>query len=287
MKKLTIGMPVYDDYDGVFFTIQALRMYHPMHEVELLVVDNNPDSEHGKTTRKFSQDAGARYIAAPEVKGSGPTKELVFTNATTPYVMCLDCHVLVWPNAIERLLEYFNTDQGDILHGPLIYNDLRSISTHMDPVWRGGSLGIWATDKRGCELDAEPFEIPAQGMGLFACRKDAWPNFHPAFRGFGSEECYIHGKFRQQGARAMCLPFLRWAHRFGRPSGVPFPMRWEDRIFNYLLGHLELGLPIEPVLDHFKTLNLSNILPDLLAQAQNTFQSSQTKLISPQHLSPH
>jgi hypothetical protein len=25
---LTIGMPVYDDFDGMYFTIQALRMYH-------------------------------------------------------------------------------------------------------------------------------------------------------------------------------------------------------------------------------------------------------------------
>ena len=28
-KKLTIGMATYDDYDGVYFSIQAIRMYHP------------------------------------------------------------------------------------------------------------------------------------------------------------------------------------------------------------------------------------------------------------------
>ncbi len=27
-KLLTIGMSVYDDFDGVYFTMQALRMYH-------------------------------------------------------------------------------------------------------------------------------------------------------------------------------------------------------------------------------------------------------------------
>ncbi len=27
-KKLTIGMATYDDYDGVYFSIQALRLYH-------------------------------------------------------------------------------------------------------------------------------------------------------------------------------------------------------------------------------------------------------------------
>ena len=39
-KKLTIGMATYDDYDGVYFTLQAIRLYHPeiLHDVEFLVV---------------------------------------------------------------------------------------------------------------------------------------------------------------------------------------------------------------------------------------------------------
>ena len=27
--QLTIGMATYDDYDGVYFTVQALRLFHP------------------------------------------------------------------------------------------------------------------------------------------------------------------------------------------------------------------------------------------------------------------
>jgi hypothetical protein len=40
MPLLTIGLPTYDDFDGVYFTIQALRMYQDLDDVELLVVDN-------------------------------------------------------------------------------------------------------------------------------------------------------------------------------------------------------------------------------------------------------
>ena len=40
-------------------------------------------------------------------------------------------------------------------------------------------------------------------------------------------------------------------HRFGRPAGIPYKCLWEDRIFNYFVGHLELGLDVAPVLDHF------------------------------------
>jgi hypothetical protein len=69
-----------------------------------------------------------------------------------------------------------------------------------------------------------------QGLGVFSCRKAAWLGFNPAFRGFGGEEGYIHEKFRQAGARTLCLPFLRWGHRFGRPAGVPYPVLLNDKV---------------------------------------------------------
>jgi hypothetical protein len=90
-----------------------------------------------------------------------------------------------------------------------------------------------------------------QGLGVFSCRKAAWLSFHPGFRGFGGEEGYIHEKFRQAGRRCLCLPWLRWMHRFGRPNGVQYPLIVEDKLRNYVLGHAELGLDLAPVLEHF------------------------------------
>jgi len=75
--------------------------------------------------------------------------------------------------------------------------------------------------------------------------------FHPGFRGFGGEEGYIHEKFRRAGRRCLCLPWLRWTHRFGRPRGVPYPLTVEDKLRNYVLGHTELGFDLTPVLAHF------------------------------------
>jgi hypothetical protein len=49
--------------------------------------------------------------------------------------------------------------------------------------------------------------IPAQGMGVFACRKNNWLGFNPKFRGFGGEEGYIHEKYRKNGKQVICLPF--------------------------------------------------------------------------------
>ena len=40
---LTIGMAVYDDWGGVYFTVEALRMYQNLSDVEILVIDNKGD----------------------------------------------------------------------------------------------------------------------------------------------------------------------------------------------------------------------------------------------------
>ncbi len=266
-RKLTIGMPCYDDFEGVWSTIQSLRMHHPeaMDDVEFLIVDNNPDSAHGKAVAQYSTwiRQPIKYVPFTTVTGAANAKQEIFNQAETPYVLCMDCHILIVSGAIQMLIEGFDgeRDEGHLIHGPMLYDDMTVGATHMDPVWRGGMLGIWAVDKESME-HGMPFEIPAHGMGLFACRKDTWKGFNPLFRGFGGEECYIHEKFRHAGKTSICLPFLKWLHRFGRPGGAPYRVIWEDRIWNYLIGHAELGLDPQPVLDHFAEHLGKNVVVD-------------------------
>lgn len=103
----------------------------------------------------------------------------------------------------------------------------------------------------GCGPDDEPFEIPGQGLGLFTCRKDAWPGFNPHARGFGGEELYIHEVFRRNGGKAICLPWLPWLHRFGRVGGAPYPASLWNKVRNYVLEFNELGLPLDPIKEEF------------------------------------
>lgn len=258
--RLTIGMACYDDFNGVYFTIQAVRTYHAdvLDEVDFLVVDNHPDGPEGQTVREFITNwvPNARYVPAPEAVGTSAPRELVFRLAEGEAVLCLDCHVLVAPGALRRLLQFYdaNPDCRDLLHGPLLFDNSYVAATHMDPVWRSEMLGVWGVDPRGESADAPPFEIPMHGCGLMSCRKDAWLGFHPQFRGFGGEEGYIHEKFRRAGRSVWCLPFLRWLHRFGRPQGTTYPLMRENRVRNYLLGRLELGLPYDDVLACFAPL---------------------------------
>jgi len=257
-RRLTIGMATYDDYDGVYFTIQSIRMNNPdlLDTVEFVIVDNNPDGACAASLKNLSNSMdNYRYIASGDWHGTA-VRNLLFDAAETPYVLCIDSHVLLVPGALPRLLAHFdaNPQTRDLLQGPLLYDDLRSISTHFAPRWEAGMYGVWATDPRGEDAQGAPFDIPMQGLGLFACRREAWARFNPNFRGFGGEEGYIHEKTRQLGGRTLCLPFLRWVHRFDRPFGTRYENRWEDRIHNYFIGLTELGLDTSEMERHFAEL---------------------------------
>lgn len=316
--KLTIAMATYDDFDGCYFSTQALKLYHAdmLDQIEILVIDNNPKGKHGNAVKgllsEWSTPSKRKYVAFDKNHGTSQSRNMVFSEASGEYVLCMDSHVLLWPNSIKRLLEYYdaNPDTQDMISGPIVYDNLHSYATHFDPVWRSEMWGIWSTAwkdntgrlfcirdfkskgvqlcgfhdlmtgekldtlngkpapaigfsahqtalkklgfiQMGEEVDDEPFEVPSQGLGMFSCKKSAWLGFNEHFRGFGGEECYIHEKFRQAGHKTMCLPFLRWNHRFNRPDGIKYPLDRHSKIRNYVLGHQELGLDLAPVYEHF------------------------------------
>ena len=257
MRKLTIGFPTYNDYDGLFFSIQSIRMYHSdiLNDVEFVIIDNNPASSHGKAVRDLTNWIKEPFQYLPFTKFNSTTvKNKVFDLSDTPYTLCMDSHVMVVPGALKKLIDFYDQklDGGNLLQGPLIYDDFQHYSTHFDDTWSGHMWGTWKTDERGKDPNSPPFEIPAQGMGLFSCRTDSWLGFHKEFRGFGGEEKYIHEKFHQKGKKTLCLPFLRWLHRFERPNGIQYSNDLKDRFRNYMIGHLELGINTKDLKEHFK-----------------------------------
>lgn len=140
-------------------------------------------------------------------------------------------------------------------------------------------FGTWDLDPRAESLDAPPFEIPMQGLGLYAFRRAAWPGINPAMRGFGGEEWYLHEKFRRNGGRTLCLPFLRWLHRFARPMGVPYANRWDDRIRNYFITFRDLGQPTQPIEDHFNELLGKHVAGPLIEAVK--YELAQVQVAAP------
>lgn len=326
---LTLGCASYEDFDGAYFTLQSLKMYHDLNDCELLLIDNNPTGEAAKHLKGIP---GVRYIEMPERTGTAQPRNRVFQEAQGEYVVCMDSHVLLIPNAVAKLKDYWQArpNSKELVSGPILWDDLQSGSTHFDDFWRAEMWGIWGqawqcrcahqetnglteepslrfgvlqhsdqakyqychyTSMKGdfpnsttitcprCGValpklifqnhDQEllklgyhrlgykptdpPFEVPAQGLGLFSCKKSFWEEiggFNKDFRGFGGEEMYVHEKVRRAGGKTLCLPFLAWGHRFARANGVRFPLLRYQKVRNYVLGALELAGDNEQERDH-------------------------------------
>lgn len=314
--KLTIAMSTYEDFDGVFFTIQSLRMFHDVEDCEFLVLDNFPNGGHATEVKGFVANANTkwspvRYVPFADSTGTTQTRQKLFELAEGEAVLVMDCHVLLQANAIHHLKNFYAAADEEmrknLFTGPLLMDTLGYHQTHFECTWRDQMWGTWAaawrspenilyvgrshdekappyeqklemkvlnTDgpwmksdinwighqdvlvERGFKLagkgdDTEPFEVPGQGLGLFSSLKDEWLGFNPGFRSFGGEECYIHEKYRQAGRKTICLPFLKWNHRFGRPGGPKYPITVEGKMRNYILGFNELGKDLGEVRKHF------------------------------------
>lgn len=316
---LTVGMAVYRDFYGAYFTLQSLRMHNPpqaLAATEFIVVDNDPSSEHGKETRKLCEKgtvrgtAGVRYVPMPEMGGTTQPRQRIFDEAKGRTVLVLDSHVMLRPGALARIIEHYSrTNARAIFSGPMLHDDLHTSPTHFIPRWRSQMWGIWGTawrhqDDPSMRLaytdelpeggDAAfflepslspnpphdmpsliksgqqhllglgyrpviasdpPFEIPGMGLGLFSCLKEHWPGFNRHFRQFGGEELYIHEKMRQAGGKNICLPWLQWAHRFGRVGGAGYTASKYGKVRNYVLGFQEIGRPLDEIYRHFVDRN--------------------------------
>lgn len=338
---LTIGCAHFKDFEGLWPTIQSIRLNNAelMPQTEFIVVNNSPeDTETANAIRQLLSNlvecAGSKYVELPGNKGTSLSRNEIFKHATGKYTVVMDCHLEFWPGSFKALMDHYATDpeSNDIISGPLLYDSLRNVSTHFNDEWDDAMWGKWGQawkcqcgadgvefsllkekeqtvpillrtgrqtvhQCRSCRkqipvglswsgheskyinsgffplgLNPGPaFEIPGQGLGLFSCRTAAWPGFNEHAIGFGGEELYIHEKFRQRGGRALCVPGMKWNHRFYRQGGAKYPNTnyWKCR--NYVLEFNELGLPLDVIRKHF----VEDIIPRYLPE-QKTYISKET-----------
>lgn len=366
--QFTVGFATYQDYYGAWPTIHSWRRHHAraLSRCEIVIVDQtDPAHPHAKDlvgyVRQISE-VPVKYVSMPSPNGTSVSRNRVIAEASTNRVLVVDSHVLLDSDetqpvgALQALLDYWDeTDTEDLIHGPLIMDNLGNYHSHMERVWRGEMYGIWAMmwqcptfdcsmrfvvmggrvpdpsvpagyrsralflrspvepgpkgeiqpltecrcgkkfpeigyERHEDALEAlgyyrpgktpplsevvserfkedDPFPIPSHGMGLFAVRKDTWDRlggFHPKARGFGGEESWTQIKWERAGLRAICLPALRWSHRFGRPDGAPYPLARNDKVRNYLLEWLEIGRDPADIRAHFtgKLGEIDNPMPD-------------------------
>jgi glycosyltransferase involved in cell wall biosynthesis/predicted O-methyltransferase YrrM len=270
MPRLTLGMASYDNYKEVWFTVQALRMFHDLTDTEILIIDNFgcPAIKDFVAGWVSSQ---VRYELYTERQGTAAAKNRVFEQAAGDWVLCIDSHVMLVPGAVARLREFIakNPEARDLFQGPLIYDNLVTGADSFSEEWSGGMWGQW--NNIYTDRSLPPYEIPMMGMGLFGCRKDAWLGFNPAFRGFGGEEGYIHQKFKKHGRKTICLPWLQWLHQFQAGGSNKL---LDDMTRNYVIGFQELGLDMAPLIQHRGADQINRFLTEGQASVQSLYDEA-------------
>lgn len=305
--KISFVIPTHCDVQGLWSTIIDYKINHRQHlsYTELVVIDQSADKRDGKVVKDWFPWASkgfhsSKYVPYTESFGSSLAKEKGFQEANGEIVLCVDSHVILWPNSITSLIQFVedHPESNDLLCGPMIYDDMQTVSTHLDNVWSSNQWGVWkearvcscgtslevrynvyehawearppcytqpwkprcwncggdinlTTCKSLLEVIGNPFEVWAQGTGLLASKKSAWPGFPKGVKGFGGEEVIIHMKYRQKGDKVLCLPELKWTHRFIRANPPEYNLDKWYQVRNYVLGFRELGMSLDPIYDHF------------------------------------
>jgi hypothetical protein len=237
--KFTIAMACYDDFDGVYFTVQALRAYHDTSGMEFLVLDNHPDSEHGKRLRSYAPRAGMKYVPVTD-RVSSWVKYDAILHASGDVVIGMDSHVLLMPGAVEKLKGWWLAHDGsrDLLTGPIIYDEMTHGSAHLKPEWNGHDFGVWSEIVL-FGMGGEPQPVPMQGMGFWSVWRTAWPGVPRGMRGFGAEEWCMAERIRQHGGQVLSHPAIGWNHRFAWPKRA-FPLSLDDKVRNYYRGWMSV-----------------------------------------------
>lgn len=260
--SLCIACATYQSFDTVWATFTSLKANHPVRNVELLCGDNFGTRE----VEDFCKKAGVRYFVDAKRTGTAYPRGRLFEEAASSWVCCIDDHVILPTGVVQKMLDHVESagDSNDLFQGPIVH-PAGWVSTHQAPIWQDRMLGVWQTDERGTDPASPPFEIGMHGLGLFLCRKAAFPGFNRNFRGFGGEEYYLHQKFKRRGDRVWCLPWMRWHHR-DRPPGVkpPYPNMTEDRVWNYYAAFDELSQDNASVRKHFLEQSMSDVALDRL-----------------------
>ena len=173
-QTLTIGMAHHNDYNGVYFSIQDIRkelIFNNRHDllnkINFLIIENDPKSKHAESVKMLKHKIpNLTVVDYTEKNSTSATRNKIIEEASTTFVLVMDCHVLFCPviDTLDRLFTFmeYNPQTNDLYSGPLVHDDLGNYSTHFNDSWGGGMWGQWGSAWQ-CVCENSRFSIHHAG----------------------------------------------------------------------------------------------------------------------------
>lgn len=236
--RLSILVPCLD-LRGTLTTLQSLffSQADALQSSEILVI--GPEAAQTELGGQIDHPS-CRFLRFPGVLTAAHFLDVAIGMASYQHVLCVQPDCLLGSGVIARLLEFYNlySDADDLFQGPLISGQRMVLLT--DP-WQ-----VELADISEKVVEGVPFQIKMQDLGVFSCRRDAWPGTQE-FRTFDGSG-YVHERFAARGSKCVCLPWFKWS----RPL-LPRSFSVADREHDLMLWQLEPHrerLKITPGCDH-------------------------------------
>jgi len=266
--RLSICLPVVRGYRDIWFTLQAIKLYHAEchNEIEVIVLDNDvkgqphapyPQSEreHSAKTRalceQYTTQFPCRYIHHTATAGTAAAKAAAIEAARGDAVLVMDSHILLPLAVLRRLIDWWgeHADWNGLLHGPNLRDDIALpngrpalMGTHHKPEFVNGNWGQWQVDERVYDLSQSGFDIPLAACGLFSFRRAAWLGFVPG-EGYVPEEGTLHARYRAAGREIKCAPWLLWDHLYGHTETPAYVSNKDHRLAYYIRSAIQTNEP--------------------------------------------
>jgi len=121
---VTVAVPVYNEEDTIIKTTRSLlALDYPKDKIKIIIVDDGSKDNTWDVVQEFKDNPNVTLIKK-ENGGKHTAVNLALEHSTAEFFGCLDSDSLVHPQALKRILKYFERDPKTMAVAPsiIVYN---------------------------------------------------------------------------------------------------------------------------------------------------------------------
>jgi GT2 family glycosyltransferase len=225
---VSVVMPVYNEGERLYQTLQALRNTTEVSYEVIVVNDASTDSGCDFLRAQPSPFENVVLLEAERRNGVARSRNLGAERARGPVLVFMDAHCFPRPGWLAKLLaELHKPDTGIV--APQISSLESPCATTFGLKLRDRHFNVEWLPCRG----DQPYPVPLAGGGCMVMRREFFEGVgrFDTMRSFGVEDIELCLRCWLFGYAVTMVPDAKVAHLFKKN---PFPVGWHDHLYNVL-----------------------------------------------------